>query len=213
MMNDSLKGSGRTSRMLRHGQLLQKEGKLVIIAALNRTHAHQLSADLEDILDNPEAPPIRVVPFRELICGNWYHPARGWSHYDYATSAFRKTGDAVCLIDHAALEQHLKDVDEYLKITDPISDTRQWLIDTARVTAWMGRRVYFVSDDDHLMKVAKEELASYNVSVERPEMLRNLDLLSLTIGRAHPNTQLLVDPAMMHRMFAGALNEMKRWNK
>lgn len=217
MDNDPKKGTGRTTRMLKHACALQREGKQVIVMGVNNHHVRQMaiqvSLELENKQADPDLPDIRIVSFRELICGNWFHPARGWSHYDYATNIFPKVGSAVCLIDHAALEQHIRDVVGYLKVTDPIPDTRQWLLDTARVTAWMGRRVYFVSDDEHLMTVAKEELASYNVSVERPEMLANLDLPTLTIGRAHSNCQLLLDPEMMRRMFVGAINEITRWDK
>jgi hypothetical protein len=214
-MNDDLhqRQTGRTARMLKHAREIQKTGKQVIVMGVNNPHARQMFNDLGDGSNEEGLPKILVVTFREAICGNWYHPGTGWTHYDYATNTFRKAGNMVCLVDHAALQHHLTNVIGYLKVTEPISDTRQWLLDTARVTAWMGRRVYFVSDDDYLMKVAKEELAPYNVSVERPEMLRNLDLLSLTIGRAHPNCQLLLDPAMMRRMFRGAINEINRWDE
>lgn len=211
-MNDSKKCTGRTERMLQEARRLQAEEKQVIVCALHKLHARQLLIRLGSDSATADLPAIRVVPFDELTFGNNYHPARGWSHYDYATNTFPKTGNAVCLIDHAVLEQRLADVNAYLRVTAPIADVHQWMIDTSRVTAWMGRRVYFVTDDDALTVRAKESLQDYNVSVERPEMLGNLDLVTLTMS-AHPNCQVYVDPKMMQRLFRGAINEITRWDE
>ena len=222
-MIDPKKGSGRTTRLLRYAIQRMREDKSTVVFAINNAHAFRLAETVQVLLKEAGdeglleeyTHPVVVMSFDHAMSENRWTKSGWWTHYSYATNVFRPAPkEAEYLIDHAALEHHLAYVIGYLKALEPIKDPIQWMTDTARVNGYvLGRRVYFVTDDEQEREIAKETLGCYNVSVEAPSDLSNLDPVKLMLRPSHPNAQLLADPQMIQRMFAGALNEMKRWDE
>lgn len=212
------KGSGRTPRMVQYAVQRAREGKKTVIMANNFSHATVLSQQVKKALALPEDEAsnlLRTSSFSFVLNGNWWSSTTGkWTNYDFAANTFAHGApETEYLIDHFALERILGYVTGYLAAMNHIKDHNQWLIDTSRVLAELGRRVYLVTDDEEERIIAREVLNEYNVSVESPTDLENFDPLSLCLKGAHPNCQLLADPEMIRRMFAGSLNEMKRWDQ
>lgn len=221
-MNDENKGSGRTTRMLQHALTIMRGGKQAIVFAVDVNHAKHLVAYAEELLKLQGAKadleayefPIKVMSFSSVLNGNRMNLRGRWLHYDYRTNSMPWAhSQAEYLIDHAALEHHLRFVTGYLSAMESIKEPSQWLIDTARVLAELGRRVYLLTDDEMARCAARAELVGYNVGIESLESLSNFDPVTISMRDVHPNCQLLADPAMIRRMFAGALNEMKRWDQ
>jgi hypothetical protein len=153
----------------------------------------------------------------QVMENNIIRPGR-YRAYDYGTNQFVRQGtvltapDYHVLIDHHALETHLANVILYLRTARKVKAHTQWLIDTARMLNALGRKIYVVTDDEAVQEQIAQAYLHPSISVEDGQGLENLDLLNQTLTNAHPNVQLLIEPAMLERLFAGALNEINRWN-
>lgn len=89
---NSLKGTGRTTRMLKEAQKLSSEGRAVYIVAATPAHAQQL----QNQLDNAGRPNHGIKCETDYDLGfNWERLSVRGAH-----------PNAVFLIDHGAIESH-----------------------------------------------------------------------------------------------------------
>lgn len=216
--HNALARTGRTTSMLTHAVERARLGLYSIVLGHNAVHVPALRNQTEPLLPEDKEERERLGSFirygvlSRRLRENNYGRTR---FYDYGSHSFRHEAPAdqlEVLVDHHALERQLATVIRYLRAAQQLTDDCQWLIDSARMLSATGRRVYLVTQDEHILGEAKVELTGYNVSVEGPETLSNLNLVDLTLVGAHPSVVLLVDPVMLESKFRGALVEINRWD-
>lgn len=218
--HDRHRRTGRTTRMLEHALTAARQEKNTLIYAADYKHCASLVQQLETLVPDPKEQEvlrgrITVLPFSTVTQDNETRILGVFRSYDYRKHRFLfgEIRDYVALIDHHALETHLADVIRYLRVTSRIANQTQWLVDTARTMATLGRRTYIITDDRDTELVARTETAGYNVYVEDGSMMGNLSMLHQELVGAHPGAVLLIEPKTLERYFQGSLNEINRWDK
>jgi len=212
-----LRQTGRTTRMLNHAVRRTHKGLSTVIVTHERNYAGDLDRRLGSMLPLKQS----GVPWNKLLTIISIQDMVSRSRpelygYDYAQGLFYQPVPDMrqeVLFDHAALEDHLFTVQNWIEASTTIPDHVRWLGHTARMMASLGRRTYVITDDELTSSVVTEMTAGYNVMVEDGSKMSNLDWINLTLVKAHPNHMVLVEPKMLQRRFEGALEELHRWDE
>lgn len=104
-MLDSLRGTGRTTRMLQEASRYESEGKRVFVVAAHHGHA----IFIRDML--PKGTTINVIS------------PESRDSFDWDTLSIRGTRDSICLVDHYAIEAHFTPLIEMFHRYDTTAKT------------------------------------------------------------------------------------------
>ncbi len=224
-VRDSLRQSGRTTRMLQYVIAEAFADQPMMIVCNSVAHTLQMMLMFKALV--PEGMTLKTLPMfisisdlarrgygnphllpgtgtRDRVCGFNYKTAR----MEQFVAAGEQTPEIV--FDHYALEVHLQNITQYLKRTREMGVTTGTLIDTARLMSLQGR-TYLLT---HTANVRFYQILceDYNVSVEDGFMLDNLDWLKLKLDKMWPGTSLVFDPVYLEMLFEGSLKEIHRWD-
>jgi hypothetical protein len=219
-LNDGVKGSGRTTRMLEFAIEQARKKQKVWIYGNDHTHTKLLQNTLNAMLTKRQRATkwrlnIKFLSFN-VIDGQDRSIGFGFTPYDFATGEIAKnyagpqTG-CINLVDHAALQRSLKKVRTYLESARHIPDTLQWLGHTALMLTSLGKSVTVVTQCPDRAEVLRSMFAGFPDHIRIIYNDRNINWLRLQWFR-DSNDTLLFDPHTVQAQFDGALLEMHRWN-
>lgn len=219
-LNDSKRASGRTTRMLQYAIQRVRNGLPTTVIGLNITHAQTLMRTTQSLISAEDQETEWLTQLLVTDFGSTRQSGRPFgvnagSYNCQYTDWCMSDSEAEILIDHSVMEYKLQHIRHYLESTKHVQDVPRWLADTAMALTSLGRKVYVIAEDPRTVGAINIMLNDYptRIAVENGSMMSNIDWFSLTLERAHPNCQLLFDPWMLRRRFAGALQTITRWDE